>query len=79
MQLEDGCPQPGVRVGVLRALRHRNTTTFGQEFQRFIKADPVDLLDEFENIAPDTASEAFIELMISVNAKRRCLFGVEGT
>ena len=69
MHLRDRRPQLFFRIGSQGALGHRNPVAFGQEFQRFIEGDALNLHYEFEDIAACAAAEAFIKLVAGVNRK----------
>src|SRR5262245_35144898 len=77
MHLVDRRTKLRVGVGVLGALGERNSAALCKLFQRLVKADPFDLLNKLEDVAPLSAPEALIELMVGMDAKRRGLFGME--
>src|SRR5260370_26761681 len=78
VHLENSGSQPGIGVGKSGALGQWNAAALGKLFQRFVEADALDLLDEFEDIAALTAAEAFIKLMVGMDPKGGRLFGMEG-
>src|SRR5437899_972517 len=78
VQTEDGGPDLCIGVGILGALRHGDAAALGEQLQRFIEADPLDLLDELEDIAALAAAEAFEELMVGVDPEGRGLLVMEG-
>ena len=53
--------------------------TIGQQPQRFVEGDALDLHDEFEYVAAGAAAEAFVELVPGVDRKRGSLFVMERT
>ena len=68
----------GFGIGVL-APWHGEAVAVGQEFERFIETDTLDLLDKFEDVAAHAAAKTFEVLMRSMHGEGRRLFGVEGT
>ena len=62
------CFAVSTALGIM--LREGNTCSLCQECDGFNKADAVDLLNEFENIASGTAAETVINLSLGTHAKR---------
>jgi hypothetical protein len=56
-----------VFVGELRALGHGNAIALRQALQRLVKADALQLHDEFQYVAVRVATEAVVELLGCVN------------
>ena len=77
MHLVDPGAQFGVGVGVLRAFGQGDAAALGELLQRFVKADPLDFLDEFEDVAALAAAEAFEELVVGVDPEGRGFFRME--
>ena len=61
------------------AFRQRNTALLRYESDGFREADVLNLLDEGEDVAGNTAAEAVEELPRCVDGKRRRFLLVEGT
>src|SRR5262249_26087021 len=49
----------------------------GELFQGFVEAEPLDFLDELEDVAALATSEALVKLMVGVDTEGRGFFGVE--
>ena len=56
-------------AGGTGALGQADAGAFGEEFDRFDKGDAINLLDELEDVAPDAAAEAVVDLAIWIDAK----------
>src|SRR6266576_174241 len=77
VHLVDRGAQFGVGVGVFGAFGQGDAATLVELLQRFVKADPLDFLDEFEDIAALAAAEAFEELVVGVDAEGGSFFRME--
>src|SRR5207253_5716195 len=75
---QDCAAQPGILVGVLRALRHGDAMAFGERFKGFIKTDALFLHHELHHIAAGSAGKALVELVHHVDREGGALLRVEG-
>ena len=66
-----------VSTGLSILLREGDACALSQKRDGFNKADAVNLLDEFEDVAAGTAAEAVIDLSFGTNAKRGGIFVVK--
>ena len=77
VHLQQRAAQPGILVGVLRALGHGNAVALGQRFERLVKAEALRLLHELEDVAAGAARKTLVELVHHVDGEGGPLLVVE--
>src|SRR5205085_5116827 len=68
-----------LRLWVLGLALELDAVALGEQLERALEVDVLDVLDEREDVAGGVAAEAVVDLLLGVDAERRRALIVEGT